>query len=87
MGAFLLSITGSIAARVMTSLGIGIFSYAAIDTLITAVNNQILTNFNSMGVFALAIVNLAGGSQVIAIITAAFVTKGSLMAIKQMRPK
>jgi len=86
LGAFLISITGSVAARVMTALGIGIFSYAAISTLIDVVNSAAVSNFNSMSGVSLSIINLAGGGQAIAIICAAFVVKGSLMAIKSMRP-
>ena len=83
---FLLSITGSIAARVLTSLGIGIFSYAALTTLTATVISNITSNFNALPVAALAIVNLAGGGQAIAIICAALVTRASLSTIKSMRP-
>ncbi len=86
MGAFLLSITASLAARVVTSLGIGIFSYAALSTLASAVVSQVTTNFNGMGSFTLSIINLAGGGQAIAILTAAIITRASLMAVKAMRP-
>lgn len=84
--AFLLSITGSLAARVLTALGIGIFSYAAINTLISNVITQINSSYGAMPSFSLAIVNLAGGGQVLAIICSALVVRGSLMAIKSMRP-
>jgi len=86
LATFLMAISGSLAARVLTGLGIGIVSYAAISTLIATVNELVIANFNSLGSFALKIVNLAGGGQAVAIICAAFVVKGSLMAIKSMRP-
>ncbi len=84
---FLLSITGSIAARVLTSLGIGIFSYAALTTLTTAVITNIQANYNALPLIPLAIINLAGGGQAIAIICAALVTRASLSAVKSLRPK
>ena len=86
LATFLMAISGSLAARVLTGLGIGIFSYAAITTLISTVNGLVISNFNGIGSFTLKIVNLAGGGQAVAIICAAFVVKGSLMAIKSMRP-
>lgn len=86
LASFLLAITGSLAARVLTSLGIGIFSYAAINTLISTVTSAITANYNGMGIFPLAIINLAGGSHVLAIISAAMVVRGTLMAVKSMRP-
>jgi hypothetical protein len=86
LAAFLLSITGSIATRVLTALGIGVFSYAALTTLATTVSNAVITNFNSMPTFAFNIVLLAGGGQAIGIILGAFIARASLMAIKTLRP-
>ena len=86
MGAFLVSITGSIAARAMIALGIGVFSYAALNTLASSVTSAVTSSYSGMGSFTLSIVNLAGGSQVIAILCAAIVTRASLMAVKSMRP-
>ncbi len=86
LASFLLAITGSIAARVLTSLGIGIFSYAAINTLISGISSALIANFNSMSLVPISIVNLAGGGQALSIILAAFVVKASFMAVKSMRP-
>ncbi len=86
MGAFLVSITASVAARVMTSLGIGIFSYAALSTLASSVVSSVMSNYAGLSATTLAIVNLAGGGQALAIMTAGLVTRASLMAVKSMRP-
>jgi len=83
---FLIAITGTLAARVMVALGIGVFSYAALNTLASSVVSAVTSSYSGMGAFPLAIVNLAGGSQVFAILTAAIITRASLMAVKAMRP-
>lgn len=86
LAAFLLSITGSLAARVMTSLGIGVFSYAAISTLISTIQTNISTNYGLIDSVVLSILNLAGGGTILGILIAAMVTRASMQAIKKMRP-
>jgi len=86
LAAFLLSITGSLAARALLALGIGIFSYSALSTLVNAVISNFTASYNSMSSVTLAIVNLAGFGQAIGIIFAGMITRASLMAIKKMRP-
>jgi hypothetical protein len=86
LATFLLAITGSLAARVVTSLGIGIFSYAAITTLVNTVIAQVTTNYNSMSSVVLQIVNLAGFGSALGILFSAMVVRASLTAIKKMRP-
>jgi hypothetical protein len=83
---FLLSITGSIAARALTSLGIGIFSYAAITALLNTVISNLTSNYQSMNSIVLNILNLAGLGQALGIIIAALTVRASLLAIKKMRP-
>jgi len=83
---FLLSITGSIAARVLTSLGIGIFSYAAISSVLNIVIANITSQYQSMNSVVLNILNLAGVGQALGIIIAAMTVRASLLAIKKLRP-
>lgn len=86
LAAFLLAITGSLAARVLTALGIGIFSYAAITALASTVVSQVTSSYNGMHGTVLALVNLAGGGQALGILLAAMTTRASLGAIKKLRP-
>lgn len=83
---FLLSITGSVAARVLTSLGMGFLSYAALSTLAASVVAAVTTNYNSMGSVTLAIVNLAGGGTALGILLAGLTTRAALIAIKRLGP-
>ncbi len=85
LAAFLLSITGSIAARVLVSLGIGFASYAALSTLAASVVSNVTSNYNSMDSVVLNLVNLAGAGQAMGILLAALVTRASLQAIKKLR--
>lgn len=84
---FLLLITSTLVARVVTALSFGFFSYAAFQTLATAVVSQVTAKYGSIDSFTLSLLNLAGGGQVLGIILAALTTRASLMAIKTMRPK
>lgn len=86
LAGFLLSITGSVAARVLTSLGIGIFSYAALTTFASSVISAAQSAYGGLSGPALEIVNLSGVGEAFGIIAAGFTTRASLAAIKRMRP-
>jgi hypothetical protein len=82
---FLMGIAGSLAARVLLSLGFGVFSYAALNTLATTVVNNVTTNYNQIDTIALNLLNLAGGGEAMGILTASLVTRASLVAFKRLR--
>jgi hypothetical protein len=86
IAAFLLSITGSVVARVLTSLGIGFVSYAALSTLADTVVARVTDNYNATSSVVLGLLNLAGAGQALGILTAALVARASLLAIKKLRP-
>lgn len=86
LAGFLLSITGSVAARVLTSLGIGIFSYAALTTFATNIIAAAQNAYGGASGDVLQILNLAGVGESFGIIAAGFTTRASLAAIKRMRP-
>jgi hypothetical protein len=86
LATFLMSISGSIAARVLLSLGIGIFSYTAFNTLASNVVTQVTNNYNATDLVVLNLLNLAGAGEALGILLAAMVSRASLMAIKKMRP-
>lgn len=86
LATFLLSITGSIAARVLTSLGIGVISYAALTTLASTLVANAQTAFNGLAGPTLQIIDLGGGGEAMGIIASALITRASLAAIKTLRP-
>ncbi len=86
IAAFLLSITGSIASRVLVSLGFGIFSYAALTTLMATVISSAQDKFNMISPDVLQLLNLGGVGTSMGIIASAFTTRAALSAIKKLRP-
>lgn len=86
LATFLMGIAGSLAARILISLGIGIFSYSAIIILASSVVTAVTVNYNSIDSTTLAILNLAGAGQVLGILLAGMTTSASLSAFKRIRP-
>lgn len=85
LAAFLLSITSTLTMRVLTSLGIGFVSYAALSTavggLITAVNS----NYSLIDPVVLNLLNLAGFGTSLSITTAAITARVALLSIKKLQ--
>lgn len=86
LAAFLMGIAGSLASRVLVSLGFGIFSYAALSTLADTVSSSVISNFDSAPVVVLSLLNLAGFGQALGIILSALVTRATLQSFKRFRP-
>jgi hypothetical protein len=86
LATFLLSITGSIAARVMVALGIGIVSYAALSTLADQAITAAQSNYGSISSTVLQLINLGGIGQSLGILSSALITKATMLAIKKFRP-
>ena len=84
LASFLLSITSSIVARVFTSIGLGVISYAALSTLLGTITAAIISNYNGMPAAALAIVNLSGFGTAVGILISAMVVRVSLVSIKHI---
>lgn len=83
---FLLSITGSVAARVLTSLGFGFISYAALSTLTSNLISLAQDQYNLIDADLLQFLNLGGFSTAMGITASALTTRAALMAIKRLRP-
>jgi len=84
LGAFLLSIMGSLAARVLVSLGIGTVSYFALNTLATTFITHVTTAYSGIASTTLTILNMSGLSAGVSIICSGIVTKAALMAINKL---
>ncbi len=85
LASFLISIVGTLAGRVLLSVGIGMVSYAALNTLVEGVISNVTSNYQSVGGVVLQFLNLAGAGQAIGILSAALVTRTALVAIKKLR--
>lgn len=84
LATFLLAITSSVAARVMTSLGLGFISYASLSTLASSVVSSVTSSYQSLGAVPLALVNLCGFGTALGILTSALVVRASLLSIKHI---
>jgi hypothetical protein len=85
LGPFLVSITGSIVARVLLALGMGVVSYAVLSTLASNFVSQMQSNYDALNGVVLTLLNMAGGGVSLGIIGSALITRASLMAIKKLR--
>ena len=80
---FLLTIAGSLAARVLTALGFAIASYQGITTLADNAIKSAQSSFNLIPPEILAIMNIAGAGQVLGILAAAITTRASMNGFKK----
>jgi len=86
LSVFLLSITGSIAARALFSLGFGLFSYVALAALTSTVISNAQGLYGSIGSTILQYLNFGGIGAFMGIISAAMLTRAALLAVKKLRP-
>jgi hypothetical protein len=86
LGAWLLSMVGSLTARVLFSLGFGIVSYAALTTLLGGLVSAAQSRYAMIDPAILQFLNLGGVGESMGIIAAAFATRATMSAIKSLRP-
>jgi magnesium-transporting ATPase (P-type) len=86
LAAFLLAITGSLAARVFTTLGLGLVVFTGLSTLLTAINTQITAQYSSIPALTMQLIQLGGGIDAISIILAAYTARVTMIALKSYRP-
>lgn len=82
----LLAIAPSLAARVMTAIGIGVVSYAGITTLLNTVISNVNSSYGSIGSVPLAFLNMSGFGTALSIITSAIVARVTMTALKRFIP-
>lgn len=85
LGPWLLSMTGSIVARVLTSLGMGFATYTVLSTLTSTVIDKVNQAYGGLDSVVLSMMNLSGFTSSIGIIASAMVTRASLLAIKRLK--
>lgn len=85
LGPFLVNITGSIVARVLTALGMGFVTYTVLSTLTDNVVSNVDSAYGLVDPVVMALLNLSGMTSALTIITSALVTRASLMAVKKLK--
>jgi hypothetical protein len=87
LAAFLISIAGSLAYRVLFALGFTVVSYAAFTALADNVVMQFQNQYSSIPGPVLQILNLGGVGQAFGIILGALGSRAALMAGKKLALK
>lgn len=83
LASFLLSIVGTLAGRVLLSLGIGWISYAGVSAALDAVRGHIVTAWSvSSPVFE--IMFLAGMGEAVGVLLAAFAVRSAFYGISRL---
>lgn len=80
----MLAITSTVTARVFTFLGLGFISYSGIKVLASKLEADLFSAYAGINPVILDVLNLAGLGESLHIITAAFITKAGLMAVKRI---
>jgi len=83
LGAFLVSVAGPIARKVLASIGVGVVSYAAISTALNGALSAAKTALSGLGGDGLAIIQMTGIFTAFSIIAGALIARVGLNAIKK----
>jgi hypothetical protein len=89
MGSFaalLLGISGSVAARVLTSLGMGFISFQGLNALISKITSMVESNYSSLDAQVFELFKMSGAVDYVQIVLAGCVVKASMMALKKLAP-
>jgi hypothetical protein len=81
LAAFLLSMAGTLAGRVLLSLGIGWISYAGFAVIASQIVTAVQTRVGGISADVLGVLALGGFTTALGIVCGAFVAKASLSAI------
>lgn len=79
------SVAGPIAKRVLSSLGIGLVSYAAINAALEGVKGAVISSYGAISGDIAAILGLAGFGQAIGIVLGAMVARLSYVQLSKLQ--
>lgn len=83
-GAFLLSLAGPIARKVLASLGLGIVSYAGLTLVANQVRDAVVNSYGQISGSVLDILNLLGAGQAIGIVLGGIIARAAFAAISRI---
>lgn len=81
--AFIVSIIGPIAKRVLIALGIGTLTYVGLDAAFDAAKAAVISNYGQMSADVLNVVSLAGFGQAFGIILGAIAGRLAMIAVSK----
>lgn len=82
-GSFLLGITGPVVKKALTSLGVGVVSYAAISTALNTALDAARAAWGGLSGDTLSLIQMSGMTQALSIVTGALVARVALMQLKK----
>lgn len=86
LAAFLMSMAGPLVLRVLTMLGIGVFTFTGVTAAVQGLIDMATSNWGSLPSDILALASIAGIPQALGIITGAFVARtGMWVAVSATR--
>lgn len=83
-GAFLVALAGPVVKKALTSLGVGVASYAALTIALNTAIDAAKSAFGGLTGDVLALVQMSGMPGALSIITGAMVARVSLMQLKKL---
>lgn len=84
LAAFLGAIAAPLARKVLTGLGFGIVSFAAISTALNAALDQAKTAWAGLGGDSLSLIQMSGAATALSVIAGALVARVGLLALKRL---
>lgn len=84
LGTFFANSSGAIAKRVLTALGMGIVSYAAVATALNTVISNAHNSYSGMTGYIAAFAGLGGIGEALGIITAAMVFRVTVTTMSRL---
>lgn len=84
LGAFLSASVGNLVKKGLVALGLGTITYTGLQAAFDSAQAQIISNYGAMSGGTMAIVDLAGGGQVIGILLGALAGRIGMIALSKI---
>ncbi|MES1983231.1 MAG: DUF2523 domain-containing protein [Pseudomonadota bacterium] len=84
IGSFLAMIAAPVAKRVLTGLGVGVITYAGLDSALGVIQNAVINNLGGMSGDLANFFALAGGNQVIGITLGALAARVTMATLTRL---
>ena len=83
LGAFIISLTGPVVKKVLSSIGVGLVSYAALSTALNSVLSSAKGAIGGLSGSVLSMIQLSGCLDAASIIAGALIARVALQSIKK----
>lgn len=82
IGGVLLSIAGSLVARVLTALGVGVVAYVGINTTLGWLKTSFVSSVMTLDPMALSVLQLLGVGRMVSMIFSAMIIRATLQGMQ-----